>query len=107
MCPSSNVSDQSQSDSQTDSQSDSQHTVLKQQQESQTNAHNHDQKHRLHGHEPPKSAVVPHWDSYSAILVHAASGGMRSFLISFALRGGITLAIRLFRVLRGKYVDVD
>ncbi|KAJ1343033.1 hypothetical protein BSLG_002059 [Batrachochytrium salamandrivorans] len=27
---------------------------------------------------------------------------MRSFLISFALRGGITLAIRLFRVLRGK-----
>ncbi|KAH6567936.1 hypothetical protein BASA62_005762 [Batrachochytrium salamandrivorans] len=102
MCPSSNVSDQSQSDSQTDSQSDSQHTVLKQQQESQTNAHNHDQKHRLHGHEPPKSAVVPHWDSYSAILVHAASGGMRSFLISFALRGGITLAIRLFRVLRGK-----
>ncbi|KAH6584679.1 hypothetical protein BASA61_007325 [Batrachochytrium salamandrivorans] len=102
MCPSSNVSDQSQSDSQTDSQSDSQHTVLKQQQDRQTNAHNHDQKHRLHGHEPPKSAVVPHWDSYSAILVHAASGGMRSFLISFALRGGITLAIRLFRVLRGK-----
>ncbi|KAL5035403.1 hypothetical protein RTP6_003105 [Batrachochytrium dendrobatidis] len=49
-----------------------------------------------------KPTAPPKWNSYAAILRHATTGGIRSFLIAFALRGGVTFAIRLFRVFRRK-----
>ena len=51
-----------------------------------------------------KPTAPPKWNSYAAILRHATTGGIRSFLIAFALRGGVTFAIRLFRVFRRKQV---
>ncbi|KAI8928611.1 hypothetical protein BC831DRAFT_423527 [Entophlyctis helioformis] len=49
---------------------------------------------------PP--VVPPKWPSYQAVALHALRGGARSFLVAFALRGGVTFAIRLIRVLRGR-----
>eukprot|EP00842_Homolaphlyctis_polyrhiza_P001956 jgi/Hompol1/2761/HPOL_003023-RA len=54
-----------------------------------------------HDHTAPLQPVVPpNWSSITQILLHALKGGARSFALAFALRGGITFVIKLFKVIR-------
>ena len=47
-------------------------------------------------------APIPDWTSPTQILFHALKGSLRSFLIAFGMRGGISFAIRAFRMLSNK-----
>ncbi|KAJ3359993.1 hypothetical protein HDU91_004755 [Kappamyces sp. JEL0680] len=44
----------------------------------------------------------PNWNSWIDILSHSLKGGLRSFTISYLLRGGVNFLIRLFSVFRKK-----
>ncbi|KAI8822204.1 uncharacterized protein EV422DRAFT_526037 [Fimicolochytrium jonesii] len=55
-----------------------------------------------HHHTIPKPVVPPKWNSVRQIIVHATSGGLRSFLLGYALRGGIASLIKTIFFLRGK-----
>ena len=51
-----------------------------------------------------KPHPTPKWTCIAHILQHSTLGALRSYLISFGLRGGVTCGIQLFRVLRQKYI---
>ncbi|KAI9011430.1 hypothetical protein BC832DRAFT_345902 [Gaertneriomyces semiglobifer] len=50
----------------------------------------------------PQPIVPPRWKSVHHIIIHAARGGLRSFLLAFAMRGGISFLIKLVRVVSGR-----
>ena len=42
-------------------------------------------------------------ESKKDILVHAIKGGLRTYLITYSLKGGLAFLLRLIRVSSGKY----
>ncbi|KAI9101856.1 hypothetical protein DFS34DRAFT_611769 [Phlyctochytrium arcticum] len=50
----------------------------------------------------PTPVKPPRWTGGHQILAHAVRGGLRSFLLGWALRGGITFLLKLIRVVKGK-----
>ncbi|KAJ3160134.1 hypothetical protein HDU86_000970 [Geranomyces michiganensis] len=49
-----------------------------------------------------KPVVPPTWLSHRQIVAHALSGGLRSFLLAYGMRGGIAFLIKLVQVLSGR-----
>ncbi|KNC98268.1 uncharacterized protein SPPG_06666 [Spizellomyces punctatus DAOM BR117] len=50
----------------------------------------------------PAPVTPNRWKGVNQIIVHALRGGMRSFLLAYAMRGGVSFLIRLVRVLKGR-----